>query len=81
MKDETRNATIRLYEMLRLHQQGFSDLMLSMTAFVNTAKELNPKFAEVYEKQLENLRDGGEHRKNLELISQLDEIIRQLKVN
>jgi hypothetical protein len=67
--------------MLRLHQQGFSDLMLAMTAFAQAAKELDPKFSVSYEKHLQALKGGEEHRKNLELIAQLDEIIRRLKVN
>jgi hypothetical protein len=81
MNDDARKATIRLYELLRLHQQAISDLMLAMTAMVRGLKETDPKFSGPYEKHLQQLKDGKEHKQNLELISELDSIIRRLRVN
>lgn len=76
---EMEQTLIRIFEMLRMHQEALFKATLSAAAAVEALKESDPQFAEAYEKHFWELKQGRLGEENSTAVRIIDQIKRELR--
>ena len=70
---------LRIFELIRMHQEALFKANLSIAAAVEALKESNPQFAESYEKHFWELKQGLLGEENSTAVRMIDQIKRDLR--
>lgn len=70
---------LRIFELLRMHQEALFKANLSIAAAVEALKESDPQFAEAYEKHFWELKQGRLGEENSTAVRIIDQIKRELR--
>ncbi len=70
---------VRIFELLRMHQDALFKANLSVSAAVEALKESDPQFAEAYDKHFWELKQGRLGEENSTAVRIIDQIKRELR--
>ena len=70
---------IRIFEMLRMHQESLFKTNLAVNAAVDALKEFDPQFAEAYERHFWDLKQGRLGEENSTAVRMIDQLKRELR--
>lgn len=70
---------VRVFELLRMHQDALFKANLSVAAAVEALKEGDPAFAESYEKHFWELKQGRLGEEHATAIRMIDQLKRELR--
>jgi hypothetical protein len=70
---------VRIFELLRMHQEAMFKANLSVAAAVEALKESDPQFAESYDKHFWELKQGRLGEENSTAVRIIDQIKRELR--
>jgi len=70
---------VRIFELLRMHQEALFKANLSIAATVEALKESDPQFADAYDKAYWNLKQGRLGEENSTAVRIIDQIKRELR--
>ncbi len=70
---------VRIFELLRMHQEAVFKANLSIEAAVEALKESDPQFAEAYERRFWDLKQGRLGEENSTAVRLIDQIKRELR--
>ena len=76
---DTEHLLIRIFELLRMHQEALFKANLSVAAAVEALKESDPTFAEAYERHFWELKQGRLGEENSTAVRIIDQIKRELR--
>ncbi len=79
---ETRDAEqllVRIFELLRMHQEALFKANLSIAAAIEALKETDAQFAEAYERHFWELKQGRLGEDNSTAVRTIDQIKRELR--
>ena len=76
---DTENLLVRIFELLRMHQEALFKANLSVAATVEALKESDAGFAEAYDKAYWNLKQGRLGEENSTAVRIIDQIKRELR--
>jgi hypothetical protein len=70
---------VRIFELLRMHQEALFKANLSIAAAVEAIKESDPQFAEAYDRHYWELKQGRLGEENSTAVRIIDQIKRELR--
>lgn len=70
---------IRVFEMLRMHQESLFKANLAINAAVEALKETDPNFAESYDRHYWELKQGRLGEENSTAVRIIDQLKRELR--
>ncbi len=70
---------VRVFEMLRMHQESLFKTNLAVNAAVEALKENDPNFADSYEKHFWELKQGRLGEENSTAVRIIDQLKRELR--
>ena len=76
---DVEHLMMRVFEMLRMHQEALYKANLSIAAAVEALKDSDPQFAEAYEKHFWELKQGRLGEENSTAVRIIDQIKRDLR--
>ena len=79
MPENQENLLVRIFELLRMHQEALFKANLSIAAAVEALKESDPQFAEAYDRAYWNLKQGRLGEENSTAVRLIDQIKRELR--
>ena len=79
MSENQEQMMVRIFELLRMHQEAMFKANLSVAAAVEALKESDPQFAESYDKHFWELKQGRLGEENSTAVRIIDQIKRELR--
>ena len=76
---DTEQLLVRIFEMLRMHQEALFKANLSIAAAVEALKDSDAGFSEAYDKAYWNLKQGRLGEENSTAVRIIDQIKRELR--
>lgn len=76
---ESDHLLVRIFELLRMHQEALFKANLSIAAAVEALKESDPQFGDAYDKAYWNLKQGRLGEENSTAVRIIDQIKRELR--
>ena len=76
---DVEHLLVRIFELLRMHQEALFKANLSVASAVEALKEFDPQFAEAYDRHFWNLKQGRLGEENSTAVRIIDQIKRDLR--
>lgn len=76
---DTEHLLIRVFELLRMHQEALLKANLSVNAAVEALKESDASFAEAYDRKYWDLKQGRLGEENNTAVRIIDQLKRELR--
>ena len=76
---DVEHLMVRIFELLRMHQEALYKANLSVAAAVEALKESDPQFGEAYDKHFWELKQGRLGEENSTAVRIIDQIKRELR--
>jgi hypothetical protein len=76
---DTNQLLVRIFEMLRMHQEAIFKASIEATAAVEALKESDPQFAEAYDRHFWAMKQGQLGEENAIAVRIIDQIKRQMR--
>jgi len=70
---------VRIFELLRMHQEALFKANLSVSSAVEALKEFDPQFTEAYDRHFWELKQGQLGEENSTAVRIIDQIKRDLR--
>ena len=77
--NDDQHLLLRIFELLRMHQEALFKANLSVAAAVEALKETDPQFAEAYDRRFWELKQGQLGEENSTAVRIIDQIKRELR--
>jgi hypothetical protein len=76
---DVEHLLVRIFELLRMHQEALFKANLSVSSAVEALKEFDPQFAEAYDRHFWELKQGRLGEENSTAVRIIDQIKRELR--
>lgn len=76
---DVEHLLVRIFELLRMHQEALFKANLSVSSAVEALKEFDPQFTEAYDRHFWELKQGRLGEENSTAVRIIDQIKRDLR--